>query len=247
MFPMGLDQNSLQAELISAIRASKDGTRAFFDHSLAWVAQVESGWRVIRDEFERVSRALQLLPGLEEISKSQASLTTDRRWKVFPLFAYGVAIKKNQERCPETNRIVRMIPGVRAAMFSILQPGKEIPPHEGAYCGVLRYHLGVKVPEPETRCGISVGGQIAHWRNGQSLIFDDTHRHYAWNHSTEDRVILLVDFARPLEKRLSMINEAVINTMTRELVDGAPERWDAWETRFGRRFDELIGAPGTSS
>jgi aspartyl/asparaginyl beta-hydroxylase (cupin superfamily) len=36
-----------------------------------------------------------------------------------------------------------------------------LAPHYGPYNGVLRYHLGIKVPKPETQCGIVVGGQTA--------------------------------------------------------------------------------------
>ena len=47
-------------------------------------------------------------------------------------------------------------------MFSILAPGKHIPPHDGPYKGVLRYHLGLVVPDaPVERLGIRVGGRDA--------------------------------------------------------------------------------------
>ena len=38
-------------------------------------------------------------------------------------------------------------------MFSILAPGKRIPPHDGPYKGVLRYHLGLDGPGRTGRAG----------------------------------------------------------------------------------------------
>ena len=43
--------------------------------------------------------------------------------------------------------LVAGIPNLFQAFFSILEPGKSIPAHEGPYCGYLRYHLGLIVPE----------------------------------------------------------------------------------------------------
>ena len=44
-------------------------------------------------------------------------------------------------------------------MFSILEPGKHLPPHRGPYNGVLRLHLGLIVPEPREQLGIRVDNE----------------------------------------------------------------------------------------
>ena len=54
--------------------------------------------------------------------------------------------EENCARCPETVRVLKSIPGMKSAMFSILAPRKHIPEHRGMYKGVLRYHLGLIVP-----------------------------------------------------------------------------------------------------
>jgi aspartyl/asparaginyl beta-hydroxylase (cupin superfamily) len=230
-----------RAEVVRAIRATQDGNKVFFDdRAFPWAKEIESRWQSIRAEFDQISRALNLLPGIEEISKSQYGLTRDRRWQIFPFRAYGIEYFKNNLRCPETAKAINLIPGVRAAMFSILRPGKEIPPHEGIYCGVLRFHLGVKVPNPETQCGISVGGHIAHWKEGRSIIFDDTHPHTAWNHSGEDRAVLLVDFPRPLPSHLSLINARMIDGIGKsQLVEHSDQNWQDWENTYGADFDRI--------
>jgi aspartyl/asparaginyl beta-hydroxylase (cupin superfamily) len=234
------------AEMMSAItptiRHSKNGTSRFFDTTgLTWVHEIESRWRVIRTELDRLTGALDLLPGIEEISPIQSALSSDRRWKVFPLYAYGRRLERNEQRCPESVKLARLIPGIRTAMFSILEPGKEIPEHEGLYCGLLRFHLGLRIPVPETLAGIRVGGTMAHWQEGRSLIFDDTHVHSAWNRGSVDRAILLADFARPLDPPLRAANEQVIHSIAQsELTNEFEDLWAAWEARHGAQFDACL-------
>ena len=48
-------------------------------------------------------------------------------------------------------------------------------------------------PSPRDRAGISVGGQIAHWEEGRSLLFDDSYEHFAWNDTDGVRVVLFVE------------------------------------------------------
>ena len=49
-----------------------------------------------------------------------------------------------------------------------------------------------------------------HWAVGQSLVFDDTHTHEAWNDSDELRVVLFVDFLRQLPFPVSLMNQIMI-------------------------------------
>ena len=159
----------------------------FYDPAdFPWVHDLEANWKVIRRELDDVLAYHSDLPNFQDISTDQASLTDDDRWKTYFFYGYGFKSEPNCARCPETTRLVESIPGMETAMFSILSAGKHLPPHTGPYKGVLRYHLGLLVPEPEDQLGISVGGQIAHWSEGQSLVFDDTFEHEAWNDTDGD-------------------------------------------------------------
>ena len=106
---------------------------------------------------------------------------------------------------------MREIPGMKTAMFSILSPRKHILDHRGPYKGVLRYHLGLIVPEDAESCRIRVGEDFRHWEEGKSMIFDDTFNHEVWNDTDETRVVLFVDVLRPLPEP-----EATINRVDRE-------------------------------
>jgi aspartyl/asparaginyl beta-hydroxylase (cupin superfamily) len=245
---VGIQTSASQAsqlhELIEAIRHAPGGRTTFFDpHSFAWVRRLEGEYPAIKLELQRILRAVELLPGLEEIQVGQYQLTQDRRWKMFPLFAYGNWSARSAQRCPQTARALRQVPGLQVAMFSIMQPAKQLPPHYGNYCGVLRYHLGVMIPDPPEQCGIRVGDDTRHWRNGASLVFDDTHLHSAWNHSTQDRGILLLDFVRPLPPHLASENDSVIAAIAASpSITGAAARWDEWERAFGSKLDALLAA-----
>ena len=155
------------------------------------------------------------IPNFQDISPVQASLTEGEQWKTFFLYAYGREIPANCAQCPETLRLLQCIPGMTTAMFSILAPGKHIPAHRGPYNGVLRYHLGLIVPQDAEQCRIRVGEDIRHWQQGRSLIFDDTYDHEVWNDSNCYRVVLFVDFVRPLRFPLSLVNRLAIWAISR--------------------------------
>jgi beta-hydroxylase len=115
-------------------------------------------------------------------------------WDVFPFYAFGRRLEKNCELCPETSRFLACVPDLTTAAFSRLEPGTHIKPHVGYQETVLRYHLGLVVPQA---CAIRVGPETRSWREGQSLVFDDTTEHEAWNRSESVRIVLIIDFGKP--------------------------------------------------
>ncbi|MBV8062966.1 MAG: aspartyl/asparaginyl beta-hydroxylase domain-containing protein, partial [Nevskia sp.] len=163
-----------------------------------WVAEVQAGWRSIRAELDQVLVYREQMPSFHEIIKEVGTITTDDTWKTFFLQGTGMDCSENARRCPDTMRLLAKIPGATTAFFSILSPGKHIPAHRGAYNGVLRFHLGLLVPEPRERCRIRIGNEFRNWNEGEALIFDDSFNHEVWNDTAGWRVVLFVDFARPL-------------------------------------------------
>jgi beta-hydroxylase len=205
----------------------------------AWVAPVQAEWKTIRAELDEVLARREDLPNFQDISTDQYHLTDDDRWKTYFFYGYGFRSDANCARCPTTTRLVEAIPGMTTAMFSILAPGKHIPPHDGPYKGVLRYHLGLLVPEPEDQAGIRVGGEVAHWHEGSSLVFDDTFTHEAWNDTDGTRVVLFCDVIRELRQPMRTLNALLIKAIALSpFIQDAKRRHEAWE----RRFERLGGA-----
>lgn len=213
--------------------ASKVGNPAFFEpETFPWIRHLEANWQTIRAELDEVLKHRDELPNFQDISPEQASLSTDNNWKTYFFYAYGVRAG-NIERCPETARLVKTIPGMSTAFFSILGPNKHLPPHRGPYKGVIRYHLGLKIPEPASACGIRVGTETRRWQEGKSLVFDDTFDHEAWNGTNQDRVVLFVDFVRPMRPAASMLNRGMIKAIgLSPYVLGSKGNYTAWEQRF---------------
>jgi aspartyl/asparaginyl beta-hydroxylase (cupin superfamily) len=182
------------------VKTAKHGNPAVYDNRLfPEFKLLEDNWKVIRRELDAVLAERKRLPALQQLSPVNEHLTNDEDWRIYMLFAYGAKIEENCATCPDTTRLVQQIPGMKTAMFSILSPGKHIPAHRGPYNGVLRYHLGLIIPEPRERCRIAVNDQICTWEEGKGLIFDDSYRHEVWNDTDGQRVVLFITFDRPLK------------------------------------------------
>jgi Aspartyl/Asparaginyl beta-hydroxylase len=117
------------------------------------------------------------------------------------------------------------------AFFSIMSPHKHIPPHRGPYRGVVRCHLGLMVPGPPHVCGISVGGEVRHWREGETMFFDDGYEHFAWNDTDSTRVVLFLDVIRPLRRPAANVNKALLRAISwSPFPRAAKRRHQAWES-----------------
>jgi ornithine lipid ester-linked acyl 2-hydroxylase len=180
-----------------------------------WVRELERNWRAIRSELEQVLAHRNLIPNFQEISPEQAEITRDDKWKAHVFYAYGVKAGRNCRESPVTASLLASVPGIKTAFFSILSGGKHIPSHRGPYKGLLRCHLGLVVPGPADACRIRVGRSEARWREGQALVFDDTFMHEVWNDSPRERVVLFIDFLRPMRFPMSWINRVILQLVVR--------------------------------
>jgi aspartyl/asparaginyl beta-hydroxylase (cupin superfamily) len=220
---------------------SKVGNPPIYDNRVfPWTQAIERDWRAIRTELDRVLTRKDDLPGFHELSTDVATISQDRGWKTFLLCGYGFRSQANIDQCPETWRICQGIPGLTTVMFSILEPGKHLPPHRGPYNGVLRLHLGLIVPEPRDQLGIRVDKDVYRWKEGEAVIFDDAYEHEAWNKTPHTRVVLFVDFIKPLRAPAKWLNGlllhlAVFTPFIREGMDNQ----NAWEIRFYAEAEAL--------
>nr|WP_082728684.1 aspartyl/asparaginyl beta-hydroxylase domain-containing protein [Rhizobium altiplani] len=209
-----------------------------------WVAEVEKAWPEIRSELDRVLVRQSELPSFHDISTDVKTISSDSGWKTFFLVGFGVRSEQNIRACPQTWEAVQKIPGLKTAMFSIFEPGKHLPAHRGPYNGVLRLHLGMIVPEPADKLAIRVKDQICRWQEGKALIFDDAYEHEAWNHTDETRVVLFIDFVKPLKfparfVNWTLMNLAVFTPFIREGLDNHK----AWEKKFYAEAEAFRNTP----
>ena len=216
------------------IKFSVNGNPPIYENStFPWATEVEKDWQKIRKELDQVMERREELPSFHEITSEVKTITQDDQWKTFFLAGFGLQSQENCRRCPETARLLKKIPGMKTAFFSILSPNKHIPPHRGAYNGVLRYHLGLIVPEPKEKCRIRIEREITHWEEGKSLIFDDSFNHEVWNETAGHRAVLFVDFERPVKFPFNILNKLLLNAAVfSPFIREAQENQKQWEKRF---------------
>jgi aspartate beta-hydroxylase len=103
------------------------------------------------------------------------------------------------DACPVTTRGIESAGGMRTLggliYVSRMRAGTHIQPHRGPTNLRVRCHLGIAVPEGD--CAIRVGNETRRWSEGECLVFDDYFEHEAWNHTSEDRIVLIIDLWHP--------------------------------------------------
>lgn len=215
------------------IRMTKEGTvRVFKRHHFEFEQLLEKNWPIMRKELDALLENVDGIPRFRQIHKS---LTVVEEWKSHMFYGYGNKMERNCEVCPETTRIIEQIPHLNTAMFSILPPKTQIPPHTGIYNGILRYHLGLKIPSNQT-CGIRIEKETVHWQEGEGFVFDNRYEHEAWNDSDEIRVVLFLDFLRPLPRPIFFLNQIVTGMISRAgFIKEAKQNLERFYQRFSAK------------
>lgn len=176
---------------------------------------IDENFKVIRLELDNLLLAGTKIPKFHEIDPAQFYISANQRkshWRMFELYCYGQKPESNRKLCPKTCEILDKIPSIQHAVFSILEPGKCIPPHEGIYMGILRYHLALKVPSMDPPF-LFIRDQKYTWKEGESTLFDDTWRHTVINTSKEIRVVLFIDVKRKLPFFLNLFNSLLLKIL----------------------------------
>jgi len=162
---------------------------------LNWCKELRDNYLDIKQEYINYMHE-HTLKRFKEIDKVQTNYDiSDIPWEVLFLRVYNKDTFKIKY-FPKTYSLISKIPGCTLAMFSVLHPGKIIPPHVGPYKGVLRYHLAIITPKDYHKCKIVVNKIPYHWREGKDVLFDDTFLHSVKNESNETRVVLFLDIKK---------------------------------------------------
>ena len=160
---------------------------------------LEDRWEEIKHEVEEVISSGKTLPKFHEVDDGQEYISDNDglSWSLLNLLLYEMWHKNNSDLCPKTTSILKELNSVKSAYFSILAPGKHIPPHKGPYKGIVRYQLALSVPK-NGECKIIVDNKDCFWEEGKSVLFDDTYTHEVINNTNEVRIALLLDVKREI-------------------------------------------------
>ena len=178
----------------------------FDSRDFKWTENFRHRWTDILNEFNDYRKEY-LIPAYKDVNVGSSGGTEG--WKALFLRVFNndtEVIKK----FPKTKKLLDSCL-CTAAYFSMLEPGTHIPEHRGVFKGVIRYHLGLKIPSDWENCFIVVDGQKLHWREGKDLMFDDMFLHHVENNTKESRVVLFMDIKRDFKNfMLNAINNIVI-------------------------------------
>ncbi len=158
---------------------------------------LEENWELIREE------ALALYDNGHIAIKDDlpgSSFYKDDRWTSFYLKAYDIDIPSARELAPKTMALIDQVPGMNLALFACLNPGKKLNNHHDPFAYTVRYSLGLSTPNSD-ESGLVVNGEDYKWADGESIMFDETYLHRAYNHSDKPRIILMTDIDRPLKSK----------------------------------------------
>ena len=219
-------------------RQSLVGDRPVFDAAdFPFCSTLEENWRVIRQELDVILADRERIPPFHVVSPDQYKISHGGHWRTFVLYGFGARVAHNCERCPETVRVLEAIPGLQSALFSILAPGFHIREHRGVTKGILRVHLGLKVPKAAEHCYMRVADQRFSWEEGRVVVFDDTFRHEVFNNTEEERVVLFLDIDRPMRWPGRILHKALLAFIRQTAYFKDPVRnLEKWEERF--RLDD---------
>jgi len=197
-------------------RYSKVGDPVIFDNALfPWAKLFEENYEAIREEAARLLELRDHLPAFHEVSPYQLRISDNDMWKTVWLYGFGHRSDIVSELCPVTAKLIEEVPELQSALFSMLAPGKHIPPHRGVYKGLINYHLGVLIPKQAEQARMRVGDETFHWEAGKSHIFDDTNEHEVWNDSGEERVVLFLQIHRPFELPGRLVSQLFLKVLRR--------------------------------
>jgi ornithine lipid ester-linked acyl 2-hydroxylase len=189
---------------------------------------LEENYPIIREECEKLLVVRHKLTDVEALGGGYTKGGIhSARWKSF-MFKSGDFIDQNCKLAPGSAALLRRIPNLYTAFFSILEPHQYITPHWGYWKGFVRFHLGVVIPNDnaDQSCWLRVNckpednakrdtklveaGEKYYWKNGKGVIFDDTFLHDAQNGSDQTRVVLWLDLARRMPTHLHVLNTLLL-------------------------------------
>ena len=118
-------------------------------------------------------------------------------------------IEKNVKLFPKLYEIIKNMDNALIVYFAIMKGKTYLKPHRAFYNGVLRYHYPIIV-HPKDQSFIQINGIKKYWKENEPFLFDDTYEHFVIKNNDYTRVILIIDFLRPLPKFLQKINKNIL-------------------------------------
>ncbi|MGW2253238.1 aspartyl/asparaginyl beta-hydroxylase domain-containing protein [Kitasatospora sp. NPDC001660] len=166
--------------------------------------------RELEKDFSRIKAEVDELIRLRRPQKysevePERAAEVSKDWKVYYGSLMGAINPEAMYVIPTITSFAARNPRVVSTVVSILDPKVTLKAHVGTNGGFLRYHLTLKAPEVNAPY-IRVDQEKYTWKEGESIILDDTFDHEVYNESDEQRVVLIVDIFRPMNRIADAVN-----------------------------------------
>lgn len=166
--------------------------KEFIDSSnFEWANELVSKIDLIKNELELYLKNHQL-----ESYFNTSMVSKQNSWRTIALKSWSIELFKNQKHFPITTSLLNKYPQIISSSFNVLSANSKIHAHSGDTNAIYRCHLGIEIPEGLPACGFKVKSEVRAWENNKWLIFMDAHNHEAWNNTSKDRYIFLIDVLR---------------------------------------------------
>lgn len=150
-------------------------------------------YQIIKAEF---NSAVEHLSGYA--SQGLFKNLNENDWTSITLWSRGIFSDK-AGYFPQTKQIIKefendLFPWRGEVTFMRLKAGAYLPEHYDWTNMQITGHFGINIPD---ECGLTVAGETRSWQEGETLFFDHSFLHNAFNRSNEDRDILLFNLLHP--------------------------------------------------
>jgi beta-hydroxylase len=218
-------------------RYSMVGDTPTYDPALfPWIGDIATETPEITAEMLAVCRYSHAIPAFRDFAPGHERIAGDSDdWRSFFFYGYGYPIIENLRRCPHTASTLQRVPGLVSAMFSIIAPGTHIARHRGVSKAIMTIHIPLVVPKDAHACRMQVGDRMVHWEVGTPVIIDDTWFHEVWNDTEEMRVVLLIQFRRPMRQPGRLVSDAIVAFVRHSsFIQRARRNLSFWERAYAK-------------
>jgi beta-hydroxylase len=218
-------------------RYSLVGDTPTYDPALfPWLDNIVAATPELTAEMHAIYRHIHAIPAFRDFAPGHERIAGDTDdWRSFFFYGYGYPIAENLRRCPNTAKTLEKVPGLVSAMFSIIAPGTHIARHRGVSKAIMTIHIPLVVPKQAQACRMQVGDQVVHWEVGTPVIIDDTWFHEVWNDTQEMRVVLLIQFRRPMRQPGRLVADAIVSFVRHSsFIQRARQNLGFWEKAYAQ-------------
>tara|TARA_B100001758_G_C18408764_1_gene614110 strand:+ start:2326 stop:3114 length:789 start_codon:yes stop_codon:yes gene_type:complete len=154
--------------------------------------------KLLKDNFTHIKKEFENLKHTMEDHPENNVSNLSGRWSSIDLIDVNNKKTKALKQCPTLNKLLsnmNLSTGYGFVFFSRLEPDTSLVPHHGSSNIRSRIHLGLDVPQGDV--GLKVGGEVVQCKTGETVCFDDSYAHSAWNLTNQMRDILIIDVFNP--------------------------------------------------